>query len=176
MAGISVKVIKPKPFKRGAITENLKAAAEKAAFDMAKDMTVITKGWSDGGLKFVGKVQSKRDSYVISATPASPRSKRAQIWMFLDEGTKGPYQIKPKKPGGKLRFTSGYKAGSKPNTVTTTASRRFGDTVYANGVTHPGIKARNWTKLRRKKWEKKIKKYAEDGLKLGIKESGHAYK
>jgi len=182
MAGISAKLIKPKPLKRGVMTANMKAAAEKASIDMAKDMTKVTSGWSDGGLKFVGTVKSKRDSYLISAIPANPKSKRAQIWVFLDEGTglwgpkRAKYPIEPKKKGGKLRFASGYKAGSKPNTVTTSSSASFGDTVYREKVMHPGIQPRNWTKLRLAKWKKKIVSYAEDGIKLAIKESGHAYK
>jgi hypothetical protein len=70
---------------------------------------------------------------------------------------------------------SGYKAGSKPNTVTTSAGASFGVAVFRDGVMHPGIKARNWTKLRLVKWKKKIASYAQDGMKLAVKESGHAY-
>jgi len=183
MAGISVKVFRPKELRRAAMNTEIKKAAEKAATDMAKDMTIITKGWSDGGLKFIGKVKAaRRESWEISAVPANPKSKRADIWMFLDEGTGlwGPkgakYPIKPKKKGGKLRFSSGYKAGSKPNTVTTSASKSFGETIYSDGVMHPGIQPRNWTKLRIAKWKKKLPGYFQDGISMAIKASGHAYK
>jgi len=177
MAGISVKVFRPKELSRAGMNAAIKKAAEKAATDMAKDMTIITKGWSDGGLKFIGKVKAaRRESWEISAVPANPKSKRADIWMFLDEGTKGPYPIKPKKKGGKLRFSSGYKAGSKPNSVTTTASKSFGETIYSDGVMHPGIQPRNWTKLRIAKWKKKLPGYFQDGISMAIKASGHAYK
>jgi hypothetical protein len=175
MPKVTVKMIKPKPFKRGAMTANLKAAADKAATDMAKDMTVITKGWSNGGLEFTGKVKSRRDSYEITAEPKAPKSKGAEIWNYLDKGTKKNYPITPKKPGGYLRFRVGYKAGSKPNTVTTTASSSFGPYAHRRKVIHPGIKARNWTKLRYEKWSKKIKDYADKGLKLAVKECGHKF-
>jgi hypothetical protein len=169
MAGIKAKILRPKTLSRQAMDAKIKAGAEKAAEDMAKDMTKITRGWSDGGLEFVGKVRgSRREKWEIEVVPKNANSKRADIWGFLDKGTKGPYPIRPKKPGGKLRFASGYKAGSKPNRVTTTQSASFGDTVYANQVMHPGIKARNWTKLRIKKWQKKLPKYLEDAILEGI--------
>lgn len=44
--------------------------------------------------------------------------------VFQEFGTKGPYEIKPKKTGGVLAFQSG------------------GKTVFARRVMHPGVKAR----------------------------------
>lgn len=183
MSGISAHLFKPNPLKKAAMTKAMQDAANKAAKDMAKDMTIITKGWSDGGLKFVGKVQSgRRERWEITALPENPNSKRADIFMFLDEGTGlwGPkhaeYPIEPKKKGGKLRFTSGYKAGSRPNKLSTTSSSRFGDTVCRDKVIHPGIQPRNWTKLRLAKWKKKLPEYFQDGMSAAVKASGHAYK
>lgn len=180
MAGIRASIIKPKPLKAGAMRKNIIAAAQKASIDMAKDMTKITAGgWKDP-VEFEGKAIPHRNDIEIYARPKQWRAKNAKIFNIIDKGSGlwGPkgkkYPIRPKKPGGVLSFTSGYKAGSKPNRVTTTASSRSGDKVVVKEVMHPGIEPRNWIKLRHKKWSKKLPQYLEKGMRLAVKESGHA--
>ena len=65
---------------------------------------------------------------------------------FHEEGTAGPYPIRPKKPGGFLRFKVATRFGAR--TVTLKSSKKItlpfaeGREVFAKEVIHPGLPQR----------------------------------
>lgn len=179
MTRIGIKVIKPKPLKAGAMRKAILENAQRAADAMAKDMDRLTQYWSNP-VKFVGKIKPHRDNIELIAKPVSPRSKWVRIMGYIDKGTKGDYLIP--KPGNKkaktLFFSSQHKAGSKPNSVTVGASSSGPRDTRRKRVTHPGIKPRNWTKLRIAEWRRtrKLSKFGLEAMKTATKVSGHAIK
>ncbi len=67
-----------------------------------------------------------------------------RIYGYVDEGTR-PHLIRPR--GRFLRFASGYRAKTSPNTIGSRSGGAFGSTVYARAVRHPGTKPRNFTRI-----------------------------
>lgn len=171
MKGISFRVIRPKPVKRGAITDVWITQANKIGILMAKDYSDITKNWGSGGLQFKYKVTG-RDKIVITVQALNPTSKAAERWGYLDKGTKS-HIIRPKNPNGVLAFPSWYKSGSRPNSLFVGASSSGGPTIFAKKVKVKGIKPRNWSILMRKKWEIQMPKEAAYISTMLAKASGH---
>lgn len=67
-----------------------------------------------------------------------------QIYMWVSEGTRGPYPI-PKTPRPyPLRFQTGYKAKTQVGSLTPSGGGSFGPVVRPMQVMHPGIKARKF--------------------------------
>lgn len=109
------------------------------------DYQQITARWSHKPKFAQIRVSGKN---IISITIA-PGGENAQIFKWVDAGTKGPYFIPkfgPTLPGQKLKFRGGYSARTQPvgkyNVGTGTAS---GGWVTKDRVIHPGIKARKFT-------------------------------
>lgn len=172
---LSMRMIKPKPLKADPMRKAVMGVAQQAADAMAKDLTALTRFWTSGGVVFKGKVVSHRNDIEITAKPAAPNSKAVKIFGYLDQGTP-KHPIVPKNRAF-LKFQTGYKAGSRPNSTTVgKAKPASGPTRFSKGVMHPGIKARNWIKHTSNTWKRKIKKYGDAAMKAAAETSGHAYK
>lgn len=82
----------------------------------------------------------------------TPAGNNKNIWTYVDLGTgkygknKAAYPIVPKKPGGLLKFRTGYSAKTAPvaraNVGTGIASGNFVSTAK---VMHPGVKPRQFS-------------------------------
>lgn len=78
----------------------------------------------------------------------------ANIWDYVNEGTgmaggfrSTRYPIRPKRPGGRLKFRTGYRARTAPNAQFGVGDgSRTGDFVTTDLVLHPGIEPRDFTK------------------------------
>lgn len=76
-----------------------------------------------------------------------PAGQHKRIYRFVDAGTRGPYIIRPKKPGGRLRFQTGYDAKTMPIAKGHVGTGGYsGEWVSASQVVHPGIEAREFSK------------------------------
>jgi hypothetical protein len=72
----------------------------------------------------------------------------SDTYQFVDKGTKGPYPIpKTISAGVTLAFNSRFKAKSRPNSLRAYRGMSAGPVWFAKQVQHPGIKARNFSKL-----------------------------
>lgn len=81
----------------------------------------------------------------VNGTEASIEvSTKNEIYGYVNEGTK-PHIIRPKRVS-RLRFQTGYKAKTKPRSITSGSGGAFGPWVSAKVVHHPGTKAREFTK------------------------------
>lgn len=65
------------------------------------------------------------------------------VYDYVAHGTR-PHVIRPRDPGGKLAFQTGYTAKTSPNVIGSRPGGASGNTVYANEVMHPGTEARNF--------------------------------
>ncbi len=114
---------------------------------------------------------------VISLTGPGPEmlvGTDDEIFGYLDEGTEGPYRI-PKTGSATLAFSEGYKAKTVPGQLQSRPGGPFGDKVVIKGhVFHPGIKARNFTKLIVKKRTPWFKRQMEAAMKRANQKAGHA--
>lgn len=77
------------------------------------------------------------------------------IYVMLNDGTK-PHDIKPKKPGGMLRFQGPFRAKTVPNEIRSNKGSVGAVVTWSRGVHHPGTKARNWDRVIAKKWRGRI--------------------
>lgn len=176
------KQIKAKPINKSA-TKVFLSEARYAAKDMKTDMDSITVGGWSSPLRFKANVEDKGNGDIyLGAYQNKKTNKRAQIFDWVDKGTglwgpkKKKYKIRPKKKGGVLAFKTPYTAGSVPNSTTTAPARVGSNQVFAAEVTHPGIKSRNWTKIKVKKWKKIMPMYLKKAINLYAMKSGHEYK
>jgi len=94
-----------------------------------------------------------------------PSSGEAQIWNWLDEGTR-PHRITARRAPA-LRFQVGYRASTTPGVFNSRPSEKFGEWRRPYSVMHPGTKARKWSEKmeqrRRKPFQKRILKAAAGG-------------
>ena len=99
------------------------------------------------------------------------------IYKYVDEGTRshiimaGAYTGKSNKRV--LAFRSGYKAKTKPKTISSSSGGSFGPMVFTPSVRHPGTKAREFSKTIQKKNSKSFKKAMQDAMVRGTKKAGH---
>lgn len=67
-----------------------------------------------------------------------------QIYIWVSFGTRGPYEITPKRPGYPLRFQAGFRAKTRPGSLYGGPGASYGDTVRTMRVMHPGIRPRKF--------------------------------
>lgn len=78
-----------------------------------------------------------------------------EIYAMLNEGTKA-HDIKPKKPGGLLRFQGPFRPKTVPNEIRSNKGSVGGAVTWSHGVYHPGTRARNWDRVIAKKWRERL--------------------
>lgn len=127
------------------IRNNCEVALFVTADEIAGDFRQVTARWGHKPKFARIRVSSKN---IVSVT-IEPDGKNAQIFKWVDQGTKGPYLIPkfgPTAPGQPLRFQTGYSARTKPGGKYNQGSgQASGSWVAARRVVHPGIKAREFT-------------------------------
>lgn len=164
---ILTKPIKPKKFKDDVFRKELLFAAGQTARDIKKDFEKTVKTW-DNKPKFeiIVAVGPKSIDIFIGTDD--------EVYGYVDKGTK-EHIIQPKKPGGTLAFQSQYKPKTIPNMIGSRSGGSSGETRFAKWVIHPGTKARNFSKIIKKKWARIYKRRIEKALRIANKNSGHAY-
>lgn len=78
-----------------------------------------------------------------------------EIYAMLNEGT-AAHDIKPKRPGGLLRFQGPFRAKTVPNEIRSNKGSVGNVVTWSRGVHHPGTKARNWDRVIAKKWRERL--------------------
>ncbi len=73
------------------------------------------------------------------------------IYGYVNDGTR-PHMIYPRR-ARRLAFASGYRAKTRPGSISSSSGGSSGGTVFARAVHHPGTKARSFTKAIAKKWQ-----------------------
>jgi hypothetical protein len=159
------KEIKPAKFDPDKFMDEVGIEALSIADDMLLDLELAVATWDH-------KVKFEEEVNVTTSLVEILVGTDDEIFRYVDEGTK-PHPIMPKKPGGKLRFQSGYKAKSTPGVQVSSVGGPFGDVVYAKGVQHPGTKARNFTGQLTLRWRIQVYRRLNLAIQRAVKQSGH---
>lgn len=120
-------------------------ALEGAAKGAKVDFDVTTRTWNTRP-KFTISKPSEFERIVATDN---------NIYAMLNEGTK-PHDIKPKRPGGVLAFRTPFRSKTIPNEIRSRKGKSGTTEAFAKVVRHPGTKARNWTRVIGKKWERQL--------------------
>ena len=169
------KAIKPGPYRDDAVSAHVGDRMRLLGDFIKESYDRVTSGWTGERPEWMVKYQAGATWIQLSIVPANPESEGSMKWLWLDEGTEGPYPI-PKDPNAKgpLFFMSEYSAGSSVGSLTTYKASSSGSLVSAKQVMHPGIAARGWSELLQTEWEDKSAIWAADAMKEAAKLSGHA--
>ncbi len=159
------KQIKPAAFDPDVFVDEVGMEALSIADDMLLDLELAVATW-DHKVKFEEEVNVTPDLVEIMVATDD------EIFKFVDEGTKA-HPIKPKRPGGKLRFQEGYRAKSTPGVQVSSVGGPFGEYVYSKGVQHPGTKARNFTGQLTLRWRIQTYRRLNLALQRAVVKSKH---
>lgn len=99
-------------------------------------------GWSTKPR--MGYVQTKSANEIVLRV--YPVGEGSDIWNLLNAGSP-PHPIYPRRPGGILRFRTGYRAATVPGQLQSRRKYRSGPTVTRPYVNHPGFEPRRFTEL-----------------------------
>lgn len=129
------------------IRNQCELATEVTADSLTSDFRQVTARWQHKPKFARVRVRNKT---MLSIT-VEPDGENAQIFSWVDLGTKGPYPIPkfgPIEEGKRLFFRGGYSAFTAPvaryNVGTGTAS---GPLISKERVMHPGVKSRKFSKV-----------------------------
>lgn len=125
------------------VSRAIENALNAAALGVKADYGVVTQTW-DTKVRFV--IKSGAGTRTITTT--------SDIFGYVDLGTR-PHLIRARRKP-RLAFRGGYSAKTTPNTIGSQQGGSSGDWRFAKTVKHPGTKARNFSKVIAKKWNKEL--------------------
>lgn len=136
--GVLRPIIPRSPLYHTATMEReIKDALTKLGKDVVKTFEGTTSTWNTK-VKFDLKVTVNNNEASIEVSTDN------EIYGYVNEGTK-PHIIRPKR-ARRLAFQTGYRAKTRPKSITSGPGGASGPYAYANIVHHPGTKAREFTK------------------------------
>lgn len=110
--------------------------------DVEAEFKKVTEDW-EHKVKFKSNVDIGRDFIELKTKAAGPNK---DIFNFVDKGTEGPYEIKPKNPDGYLVFQNGYSAKTAPMAKYKQGTgQSSGSWAKKKSIIHPGIEARDFS-------------------------------
>lgn len=93
-----------------------------------------------------------------------------KIYRWVDEGTNGPYIIKPRDPNGRLAFQTGHEARTAPVAKYNQGTgESTGDLVMPKQVVHPGIQKREFSKTFSKQIKPAMRQAVERAIRRGLR-------
>lgn len=94
------------------------------------------------------------------------------LWKWIDKTGTKPHIIRPKRPGGVLRFPGGKyqsKTGARPARYGGPGVTRPGDPIYRPVVNHPGFEPRGFTEIINADLKKKFDQAVDGGYRRGFR-------
>ncbi len=168
----SFRAIIPDDFKVDAVYKTLKTELAKFGDIYLKPRGEMTTRFWKTPLKWTVKVDVNSSRWKLTLIMKGP-GELITRWRYVDEGTR-PHIIRPRR-AKRLRFQSGYSAGSSAGQLFTSRGGASGATVFRPYVKHPGTKARNWSRVIARETEKPLTSWMEAAMKKAARDSGHAY-
>jgi hypothetical protein len=161
-----VKAITPRKLDVAGVRSNVIRALETEGREQARLLQGTVSYWSSNPPQFVYDVEMGYADVTLRVYPKEGSA--ATIWGYINSGT--PAHIIQARNAPYLKFRTGYVAGSRPGTWTVAAGYYTGGWRRKLKVRHPGIKARNWTKLleedRRAQFYGKLMDAVLDGMRI----------
>lgn len=102
---------------------------------LKREFDKTTEGW-DNRPTFTQKFSSSNDAISVKVFTTQEQ------YGIVNAGSPS-HTITPRR-GGMLRFQTGYRAATRPRVISSRAKARFGPTVSARSVRHPGFEARDF--------------------------------
>lgn len=146
---LKLKAIIPKLniFNPARMTKAVRAGLDDAAKEAKADFESTTATWSH------------QPTFVMDQGTFSVKiTTDDDVWNMLEQGTR-PHIIVAH--GRALRFSSGYRAKTRPGFIGSTSGGTSGATVFRRVVHHPGTKARGWSALIAKKWRGQLASHVQ---------------
>lgn len=168
-----LKAILPPDFDAEAVKKTLRQEMEKFAPFLVKEFEKTTSYWKGEKPKFTPVLKVKPGEIVLQIRLTGPKRGREK-WIWLNYGTK-PHKIRPRF-AKRLRFQTGYQAGSKPGSTFTTRASRSGSWRSAGEVNHPGTEARKWVEVIVKDRQPLFERWMDAAMKHAARASGHGAK
>lgn len=169
MTVFQAKQIKASKLKLDPVRLEVLNALRAEGREIRKELQRTTQTWEGAKPTFEIAIGLTQDEASVLVGPGGDRQ-GAQKWVWLNEGTEGPYKIEP-RGNYPLRFPNPGTFSSKtlPGTLDSRAGSPGGPgVVYARSVEHPGIEARNWTEMvakrRRRRFTRRMIKAKNRGL------------
>jgi hypothetical protein len=171
MSALVIKELKPATLRRDAFRPIFLNELRKAGRDIIADFKKTTATW-DTDVKFEMQISLSGGLSVEVYT-------ENKIYGYVDKGTKGPYPIFAGIFTGKsnkkaLAFSSQFAPKTIPGVIGSSAGARGSIDTVRPYVTHPGIKAREFSREIEKKWQTIFKRRMEKALSEARKACGHA--
>jgi len=139
MVSLKLQAIKPPKMPTGEeYAKAMQAAVQKSAGLVLRDLQSTVRTWKTKVVFDVTITEQNGNYSVVAGTDSD-------VYKYVDEGTRA-HPIKPKR-SKYLRFSSGYRAKTRPQIIGSQDGGRTGDDVFSKGVNHPGTKARQFTKV-----------------------------
>lgn len=124
-----------------ALTNGLNATAK----GVQTDFNVTAQTW-----------QHKPTFAITSPTPYQREiSTSDEVYTFVNDGTKA-HDIRPKQPGGRLLFTTPFRAKTVPRQIRSNQGSKGTTPAVAQVVHHPGTTARDFDQVIAQKWDKQF--------------------
>ncbi|HCB12254.1 MAG TPA: hypothetical protein DEP36_01595, partial [Gammaproteobacteria bacterium] len=161
---VRVKVVKPQKLKVKEMRLELLNALRSSAKDTEREYKKTVATWKHE-VKFetiiaIGKTKAE---FLVGTDD--------EIFRYVDEGTK-PHIIRPVKAKA-LRFFSNFSAKTTPGIIGSSQGGSSGDLVFSQGVSHPGTKARNFSKVINSKGKKAFYSKMRAAMKRAAEKSGN---
>lgn len=156
------KPIRPKKLNERAMLQALLDEAESIADDIELDFGLTVATWNRE-VKFEKIVDAGKDGISILVGTDD------EIYGYVSGGTKA-HVILPVRAKA-LAFLDGYKAKTVVGSAVSRRGGAFGNTVFSQGVVHPGTEARNFDEIIKKDWSKKFKRRMEKAMRQAAKVS-----
>ena len=137
MATIGLKISVPKSWwsEENVLRELEKTLKKETGKKIQKDFRTTVKGWSkEKRPKFPIRFRKNRNEMAVKVSTTK------DIYRFVNDGTEARLIVPRKKSA--LRFQPGYRAGTRPGSISSSGGARSGALMHATYVRHPGIKPR----------------------------------
>jgi hypothetical protein len=165
MPFISIKVSIPKEIVN---VEKVRQAIIDAQNRKTKPALVQLFGQTVDGWKNRPEFRSRRvDTSSQLGIRVYPAGANADQYVLVNEGAR-PHIIRPRR-ARMLRFQPGYRAGTRPRSLHSSAFARSGQFVTAQMVHHPGFEAREFTQTIADEHESDFKSDMEQAIKDGTR-------
>lgn len=181
--GVSFEAVLPLPVNTDRMIHVLHNVMLRSAKEMLQDFEKGVRTWKnppkmDVRVGGVGRLLTGKAELDMDVGPRlyDPNYDK---YKFVDLGTKRHRIPKAGNTGAKpLYFQWGgpgsYKAKTKPRRIGSTAGGATGPMVVFKRVMHPGTKARQFSSMIARKWQKKLPKEAGKAMAKAAQVSGHS--
>lgn len=168
-----VKAKIPPEFNQKAVLDTLQAEMEKFAPFLVKDFEKTTVNWEGEKPTFTPVLRVEPGMLRLQIRVTGPQKGRDK-WKWINAGTR-PHKILPKR-AKRLKFQTGYQAGSTPGKTFTTRHQATGEVVFSKGVNHPGNAPRNWSEIIVKENQRPFERWMTAAMQRAAAASGHGVK